>query len=459
MLSTLREEVHQLATEPVAVLGLGVEGRATVDYLLSQGVSDITGLDQKPVENPNPSIKTSFGDNYSRDLWRFATVFRSPGIRPDHPDLVEARARSTIVTSAMDFFLRLCRAPIVGVTGTVGKGTATSLIAAMLEKEGFVVHLGGNIGKSPLEFLDKVNRDHRVVLEISSFQAMDLTCSPHVAVILKTTCEHLDWHVDVEEYRAAKARLVAHQNECDLVVYNADSQGSTQIAGTSNACGIGFSITKELTEGLCLLDSRFVLRINGEEQILPIDLDKIRLPGRFNLENVAAAILASTAAGASNGAAVQVAETFKGLAHRLEFVTQAKNVRFYNDSYATRPEATMGALSSFGDEPLALILGGSEKYVDFTDLARAISNHSNIVHIGLIGDTAKRLDRAIRDAGPCRFSLTTYTNLEPAMEGALRSLPSGGVVLLSPACASFGLFQNYKDRGERFRAKALELAY
>jgi UDP-N-acetylmuramoylalanine--D-glutamate ligase len=275
---------------------------------------------------------------------------------------------------------------------------------------------------------------------------------------LKTTSEHLDWHTDLQEYRAAKANLVKLQGNDDIVVYNADSAGSTEIAHTGCSKKLAYSLLNEVEEGIFVQKSHFILRKDGQETALPLDLSQVRLPGRFNLENIAAAILAAIALGGTMEATCRVGLQFEGLPHRLEFVAEGGGIRFYNDSYATRPEAALGALTCFDNDPLALILGGSEKHADFDELALVVQKNPRIRHVGLIGATAKRLAGAIKSVGPSRFTMSEYGDLEPAMEGAVRELENGGVVLLAPACASFGLFPNYKVRGERFRTKAAELA-
>lgn len=443
--------------EPIAVFGVGVEGAATIAYLVSHGAARVTALDARGADGLPRGVEARFGEGYDRDLARFATVFRSPGIRPDHPALDAARARGARVTSALSLFLARCPAPVVGVTGTLGKGTASSIAAACLEAAGRTAHLGGNIGRNPLDFLDAVRPDHRVVLEISSFQAMDLAASPEVAVILRTTSEHLDWHRDTAEYRAAKAGLVARQSPGDAVVFNAESEGAIGIAAASPARRIGFAIRTELEEGIFVRGRTLVVRASGREEILPFDAERMRLAGRFNLENVAAAVAAALAAGAAAEPACRAAEEFGGLPHRLERVAGAGGVAFFNDSYATRPEATIAALESF-DGPLAIILGGSEKHADFGQLAGTVVARENVVYVALIGDTAPRLLDAIRAAGGARFPLVGHPTMEAAVEACAAAVRSGGTVLLSPACASFGLFPNYKIRGERFREKALEIA-
>ena len=447
-----------LPAEPVGVIAVGVEGRATIEYLLARGVEEITAVDARRIEGLPAGVETVFGDGYDRDLSRFATIFKSPGIRPDHPSLAIARAGGSIVTSALSYFMERCPCPVVGVTGTVGKGTASSIAARALEASGFTTHLGGNIGKSPLEFIDSVEPGHRVVLEISSFQAMDLSTPPAVGVVLKTTSEHLDWHRDTGEYRSAKAEMLAGQGPSDVVVFNADSHGAAEVARSGEGRKVGFSTAGRLDEGFFTAEGKVVMRRGGRDEILPLDPVSVRLMGAFNMENVLAATAAAIEAGGEIGAVCAAAEAFESLPHRLELAAEGGGVRYYNDSYATRPEAAMAAVGAF-DGPLALVMGGSEKNADFSELVGVLRGKRDIVRIGLIGATARRMREAILAEGPVHFGVEIHESLEAAMESGVDSLgEGGGILLMAPACASFGMFPNYKVRGERFRAKAVELA-
>ena len=308
-----------------------------------------------------------------------------------------------------------------------------------------------------MEFLDNVKDDHRVVLEISSFQAMDISTSPDVAVILKTTSEHLDWHRDTSEYRMAKAQLLAHQDKDDTVIFNGNCVGSIEIARQSAGKALEFSIGGEVERGIFICDGAMFLRLGDSKERLPIDINKVCLPGKFNLENVAAGVLAAICVQGDPEAVCRAAQNFGSLPHRLELAAYGGGVRYYNDSYATRPEAALGALSVF-DEKLALIAGGSEKNADFDELFRAILAKPNLVHVGLIGATASRLEDGLRGARQTGFRLERFEDLESAMEAGSAFLQGEGVLLMAPACASFGMFPNYKVRGERFRAKAVALA-
>lgn len=459
MENIIPREMSDDLKEPIAVLGIGVEGRETIHHLLRRGYRDITALDRSNVEGLPDAVKTVFGPDHDQMLDRFPTIFRTPSIRPDHPSLVSAAGMGSRITSAISHFILAAPCPTVGITGTVGKGTVASLVASMLSRSGKETRLGGNIGENPLSFLDTLTPAGRAVLEISSFQAMDLEASPNVAVFLKTTSEHLDWHVDIEEYVDAKAHLIAHQSEGDTIVYDADSKVASEIANRGHGVKLSYSLVDRVEHGITLQGDKLLLMNGSDSTVLPIDLGNIKLKGRFNLENIAASILATIAMGGDIDAACRAAEEFEPLPHRLEVAARSGAVTFVNDSYATRPEATIGAVSSFGDEPLALILGGSEKYADFEMLAGALLECPNIVSVSLIGATARRLAKTIDQAGERSFRMIAHDTLEAAAEGAVAALGDKGVVLLSPACASFGLFANYKVRGECFRKKAKELAH
>ncbi len=456
-LGSMNDAIANLKDRKIGILGVGVEGRATIEYLVSHGITDIEALDKNTIPDLPGSIAFRFGEDYLQNLERFDVIFRSPGFRPDLPALTSAEQKGTRITSAVSFFLESCPAQAIAITGTVGKGTASTLTAAALEASGIPVHLGGNIGENPLTFLDNVNPDHRVVLELSSFQTMDISTSPQIVCILKTTTEHLDWHVDTAEYRQAKANLLRHQHPDDIVVYNADSEGATWIAGNGKGNRMAFSLQHEVSEGLFLWDNRFVLRLNGRESLLPLNPDAVQLKGRFNLENIAAATLLAIVAGGGHETVCNGVSAVEGLPHRLQLVASTDALQFYNDSYATRPDAALAAVTAFS-EPLALIMGGSEKNADFSELFEVIRRQKNVVSVTLIGATADRMQKELASRGASGFSIHRADSLQEAMTTGCNTLVNGGVLLMAPACASFGLFRNYKDRGEQFISLARQMA-
>lgn len=487
------EAVRRLRT-PIGLAGCGVEGLATLAYLRGHGVTDLRLFDRMladkcargdelPSEaNGAPIFDFVAGDApvqtaWGRELSGCGTIFRSPGIRADHSALVAAREAGATVTSASDWFLRHCPSPVIGVTGTVGKGTASTLTHEALRAAGILGRLAGNIGLNPLSFLDQVRADEPVVLELSSFQLMDLgPVKPAVAVVLRTSEDHLDWHRDVAEYHRAKAGLLAPgrwllSGKRQTVIYCADAPGSRAVVahalGRQLEGALAFSLAGPVGDGIGVQGGQ-VFRFRAEKgrsSRLRLDaLERLALPGKFNLENAAAAFLAAEALNADPDRAAAALAAFPGLPHRLEHVGTVRGIACYNDSYATRPDATIAALGSF-DQPLVLILGGSEKHVDFGHLAEAVCRHPSLRGVMLIGATAERLRDAIAAAArrlrvaepPCAL----HPGLAEAFAAGLDALridgsgadrATGGVLLMSPACASFGLFPNYKVRGDRFKA-------
>lgn len=429
------------------MLGYGLEGKSTVRHLLRSGYRDIVVLDRDVPADPLPAgVRGAFGPDCPRELRGARTAFRSPGWRPFDPEITAFTARGGVLTSQVEAaFKSFGRKRIVGVTGTVGKGTCCSLLSAMLARGGVAHRLAGNIGLAPLDALEELPRDALLLLELSSFQLATLRESPALAVVLRTTSEHLDWHASRDEYWDHKANLIRFQERGDTCVFFADSEGSAWM-GT---LGAGRKIP---------VGRQGVVRIDGSGALWPergfrVDIGETRLAGTFNLENVAAAAAAALELGVSPEDARMAARGFSPLEHRLELVRSIGGVRFYNDSYATRPEAALAAARALHDAPLGLILGGSEKFADFGELAAGLAQAGHLRAIAFIGRTAERLEKALRDAGALDGGTRSWrrcATLEEAVE-FLRGEIRGGSILLSPACASFGLFADYKARGKAFK--------
>lgn len=458
----------------VAVVGLGVEGQASVEYFLKHGAI-VTVLDRRPKEELKEEVKVQGykdtkiigGEGYLDHLTQFDVVIRSPGIRLSEPFL-EAKKQGIEVTSQTQLFFELCPCPVIGVTGTKGKGTTSSLIYKMLKTDAKKAYLGGNIGRPPFSFLDNLDAHSIVVLELSSFQLQDVTKSPHIAVMLMVTQEHLqgygdvNYHKTVEEYVDAKRNLLRFQTADDFAVLNRDYPASNESDVHTEGFVYYVSRERELEEGCFVKEGKVILRIRNQESGIKeeeiIEASEILLPGGHNVENACAATMAATLAGVSKHSIAHVLKTFAGLEHRLELVAQVNGARYYDDSFSTTPETAMAAIEAF-TEPEIVILGGSSKKSDFRLLADLIHSQINIKAIIGIGQEWERIKEAIGHI-PSRIQVIEGAkSMKEIVLDAYEIAESGDVVLLSPACASFDMFKNYKERGEEFKKEVLNLQY
>jgi UDP-N-acetylmuramoylalanine--D-glutamate ligase len=415
----------------VAVLGLGIEGRDAINFLLNRGAK-VTLFDKKEEQELDFSgiekekIEIITGENYlNGGLTDFDYIIRSPGVYRYNSEIVDAEKTGVIVTSAIKIFFDECPGKIIGVTGTKGKGTTCSLIYEILKADGRDVYLSGNIGKPYLELLPKLKNDSWIVMEMSSFQLIDMDTSPHVAVVLNITVDHLDWHKDREEYVSAKKNIVAHQKPNDFTVINEQYETSKSFA--------------EIAKGKVVLFSKDSLEEKLKEKLL--------LRGEHNLENIAAAVTTANTIGVEEEKILETVRSFKGLEHRLELVKTISGITFYNDSFATSAQPTIAAINSF-NEPETLILGGSDKGLDFGELRDVIEKKENVKNLILIGLIGRKIGEGIKGKNIINLDHTTMTEI---VKKAYEVTPHGGVIILSPAAASFDMFKNYKDRGNQFK--------
>lgn len=440
----------------IAILGFGIEGKSSACFLLDQGAF-ITIIDEKEQSSFNSAEIREFKEmgvefifGALPDLTTFDLIVRSPGISLKKPELQAVVAK---VTSATKLFFDLCPCPIIGVTGTKGKGTTSSLIYEMLKKDGRDAYLGGNIGVPALDFLKDLSKDSIVVLELSSFQLVDLHKSPHIAVLLMITSEHLDYHKDVYEYVDAKRNLLRFQTPSDYAIINKDYPASNESDIHTEAQIYAVSRERGLTNGCFVQDGKVIVKTSKEEVTI-VETKDILLPGAHNWENVCAASMAAVLAGVSSKSISSVLKTFNGLEHRLELVRTVNGVRFYDDSFSTTPETAEAAILAF-EEPEILILGGSSKNSDFVRLGKVISEAKNIKAIIGVGVEWTRIKDQIfnKDIPVYEGSKTMAEVVKKAAELA----EFGDVALLSPACASFDMFKNYKERGDQFKAEVAKL--
>jgi UDP-N-acetylmuramoylalanine--D-glutamate ligase len=481
-----------LKNKLVAVLGYGVEGQATTRYFLKHGIKPVL-FDQKPWEEWSDAqqaaikklrINFIFGPDCFKELAGLDVAFRSPGIPIRNLSLAlpsKGEGKLTI-TSQTEWFFQHCPAKTIGVTGTKGKGTTCALIYEMLKAQKSEIltpksetpvaepinrhatgqanlksniYLTGNIGKQqPLDILDGLKPDDWVVYELSSFQLQDLKHSPHIAVVLMITREHLDYHQDEQEYVKAKEAIVKFQSANDFAVINSDFENSIRLGKLGIGKKIYFSRKSQLPAGCFTKDGQIVVKdVLSSNFQLPTS--NFKLKGEHNLENVCAAILAALCAGSSAEAIQTATASFKGLEHRLEFVAERGGIKFYDDSFSTTPETAIAAIQAFS-EPEIVILGGSSKHSDFSELAAIINSRPNIKALVLIGEEAPKIKTAITH--PAQFKgklLEDAKNMDEIFAQIKTVAKAGDIVLFSPACASFDMFNDYQDRGRQFQARAL----
>ena len=437
----------------IAVIGEGIEGKSSSEFLKEQGA-------EVEIRDKNQ------GEDYLKNLNKFDLIVRSPGVRIDK--LITHNSELVIpkITSQTKLFFDLCPAKIIGVTGTKGKGTTSSLIYEMLKADGRDIYLGGNIGVPPLDFLDKLNAESWVVLEMSSFQLLDLALSPHIAVVLMITSEHLDYHKDVSEYIEAKRNILRHQKPSDFAIINRDYPASVESDIHTEGKVYFVSREREVEEGCFARGGKIVLRVSGvpkvskgdtsRNDIEVIPTSELLLRGAHNHENACSAVMAAYLAGVSLESIKHVLKTFKGLEHRLEAVDRVNGVEYYNDSFSTVPETTIAAIQAF-KEPEILLLGGSSKNSDFTELGQVIGDAGNIKAIIGIGVEWDRIKSKIQNTKYKILFIEGAKDMKTMVTAASKIAVPGDVVLLSPACASFDKFKNYKDRGNEFKSEVRKL--
>jgi len=444
----------------IAIVGLSTEGQDAVKFFLSYGC-DIICADRRSKEtlfSEYPELQTlpvrfSLGSSYLSCLPDVDIIVRTPGMILTTPELLEAKKRGKEITSVTKLFFELCSAPIIGVTGTKGKGTTSTLIYEMLKATGKTVYVGGNVGKPLLSMVDRIQDDQWVVLELSSFQLEDLTQSPTIAVVLKITQDHLsnydplatNYHVSREAYVDAKKQIVSHQQPADSAVFNADDPTSFSFSKETPATPYFYG--KNTGLDAYITNNEVFLKIGNNRHSVG-KRSELKLLGAHNLENVAAAALCAHIVGIPFDIIRNIAQTFPGLPHRLEKIGEKNKVTYINDSFSTTPETTIAALESF-DNPIILILGGSEKGSDFSQMGKTIAQRP-VKKVIVVGQMTERIKKALKEGGFQKDMVTGLVTMHDMVKEAQKQARPGDVVLLSPACASFDLFKNYKERGKQF---------
>lgn len=440
----------------VAIVGVGVTNTGVAKLLCQKGAK-VTVRDRrseaqlgetaKELQAAGASLK--LGEDYltgpDDDIY-----FRAPGVYFNKPELQRLRQQGAIVTSEMEVFFDLCPCRTFAVTGSDGKTTTTTLIAELLKKAGYRVHLGGNIGRALLPIIEEIRPEDMAVVELSSFQLLSMRCAPDVSAITNVTPNHLDVHKNMAEYADAKKNIFLHQNAFSKTVLNLDNACTLGFCPEVRGRLFGFSCRTRPQNGTFLApDGTLHLLERGSDTRLMAQED-ILLPGGHNVENYLAA-LAATSEYVSPEAAREVARTFRGVEHRIEFVREKNGVRWYNDSIATSPSRTIAGLHAF-KQKLILIAGGSDKNIPFAPLAPEINR--NVKTLILTGATAQKIEEAVTSSpeyNPAALTILHARDMADAVRQADAAAQPGDIVSLSPACASFDSYPNFEARGEHFK--------
>ena len=442
---------NALRGKKIAVLGLGVSNRPLVQLLLEYGC-DVTGCDRvtrEKLDEPVLALERAgchlrLGEDYLAGL-QADVVFRTPGMHPGNPAICRLREQGAEITSEMDVFFRVAPCHLIAVTGSDGKTTTTTLIAEMLKAAGKTVWLGGNIGTPLLPLCRRMQAEDYAVVELSSFQLMDMTRSPQRAVVTNLAPNHLDVHKDMEEYVQAKKNIFRFQKPGDLLVLNADNAIT---AGFSGAGETHFFSRKAPTN--CVWQEGDWIVRRGQRVL---NVQDILLPGVHNIENYMAA-MAAVEGLVSDECICSVAKNFGGVEHRIELVRIKDGVKFYNDSIASSPSRTIAGLRSFSQKVI-LIAGGYDKHIPYDVLGPEICAH--VSRLFLCGATAGKIRACVEAQPGQKPEMVDCGDFDSAVQAAARAAQPGDIVLMSPASASFDQFKNFMERGDRFKQLVKEL--
>ena len=453
MISAFDAYFTSLKGKKIAVLGLGVSNRPLVRLLLEFGC-DVVGCDRTPREKLDAEVlelekqgcKLHVGDDYLEGV-EADILFRTPGMHPGNPAIEALRSRGAQVTSEMEVFFEVCPCTLLAVTGSDGKTTTTTLVSEMLKAAGKTVWLGGNIGTPLLPLVRQMKPEDFAVVELSSFQLMDMTRSPARAIVTNLAPNHLDIHKDMDEYVESKKNIFRYQDENGILILNADNAITASFKGNG---GTRFFSRKSQAH-VCLKDG---VICRGGEEVLPVA--DILIPGVHNIENYMAAI-AMVEGLVDDDTIRHVAKTFGGVEHRIELVRVKDGVKFYNDSIASSPSRTIAGLRSFS-EKVILIAGGYDKHIPYDVLGPEICAHVKKLYLG--GATGPKIRAAVENCpeyDPAKLEIVDCGSFEPAVRAAAAAAKDGDIVLMSPASAAFDQFKNFMVRGEFYKKLIKEL--
>ena len=453
----LEEFNEYIRFRKVAVIGLGVSNMPLLEYLYEKKAQVKVYYERTIDEIPSETINKintyefsySFGKNCLEKLNGFNIIFRSPSCLPTRAELQKEADRGAIVTTEVEMLMEICPCKIVGITGSDGKTTTTSLINAILKKAGYKTFLGGNIGTPLFTKLPEMEPNDIVVLELSSFQLMNMHISPDIAVITNITPNHLNIHKDYQEYIDAKKCIFKNQNEKGILILNYDNDITRECAKEANGNVVFFSSKVKLDNGF-IVDGNIIKECNDKVRKHILNTDEVILRGNHNFQNIATA-LAATKTLVDTDIAVQAIKEFKPVEHRIEFVKEIDGVKWYNDSASSSPTRTISGINAF-KENIILIAGGYDKNLEYEPLAKPVVD--KVSTLILIGQTAEKIYDVVKNESEKenkKINIYMCDTLEQTIEIAKKSAKKGDVVLFSPASASFDMFKNFADRGHKFK--------
>ena len=459
----LEEFNKSLENKKIAIIGVGVSNIPLLDYFYEKK-SNVTIFDNKEKENVDNTIlekieqynfKSFFGKDNLKNLIGFDMIFRSPSAMPFKEEIAAEENRGADVTTEIEMVIKLAPCRVIGITGTEGKTTTTTITSEILKKAGYNVFLGGNIGKPIFTQIKDMKPDDIVVLEMSSFQLMDMEVSPDISLVTNIYPDHLNIHRSYEEYQEAKKNIFYHQNENGLLVLNYDNEITRSFAKDANGKVVFFSSREKLEDGYIYdrTDGMIKCSEDGVRRHL-INKNDIKLRGVHNYENICAA-LALTAPLVDTDTQIEAIKAFTGVEHRLEFVRDINGVKWYNDSIGTSPASTIAGLNSF-DENIILIAGGSDKGLDYDEIGKVIAER--VGALVLCGPASNKIEEATKKhLNGKNIEFYHVNNIEEQVNTAYKIAEAGDIVLLSPASASFDAFKNFMERGEIFKKLVNEL--
>lgn len=459
----LEEFEKKLRNQRVAVIGLGVSNIPLIEYL-HQKQADVTVFDDREEEKLDKNVmnkvkeygfKYYLGKGNLENLKGFDLIFRSPSCLPTKPELIAEKERGAIVTTEIEQLMKMAPCKIIGITGSDGKTTTTTLTYEILKDAGYTVHLGGNIGIPLFTKLNKIKPEDIIVLELSSFQLMGMEVSPEISAITNITPNHLNIHKDYQEYIDAKKNIFKKQNEDGILVLNADNELTNACKDEANGKVIMFSSKQKLKNGF-IVDDGIIKECEDGIRRHIIDTKDLKLKGAHNFQNVCTA-LALTKGLVDTDNAVETIKEFSGVHHRLEFVRTIGGVEWYNDSASTSPTRVIAGINAFNDKEIILITGGADKNLDYTPMGKPIVE--KVKCLILIGQTATKIYDAVKkelEIQNKKLDIHMCETFKQSLDLAKRVAKPGQVVLFSPASTSFDMFKDMYDRGDKFKEEVMK---